>query len=58
MGAEEIRQKLLPRFREMTADRVEKISTALLQLERGTASGGAAARSWRASSTRSRARPG
>jgi two-component system, chemotaxis family, sensor kinase CheA len=38
MGAEEIRQKLLPRFREMTADRVEKISTALLQLERGTAS--------------------
>ncbi len=39
MGAEEIRQKLLPRFREMTADRVEKISSALLQLERGTASG-------------------
>lgn len=39
MGAEEIRQKLLPRFRETTADRVEKISSALLQLERGTASG-------------------
>jgi two-component system, chemotaxis family, sensor kinase CheA len=33
--AEEIRQKLLPRFREMTTDRVEKISSALLQLERG-----------------------
>jgi two-component system chemotaxis sensor kinase CheA len=39
MGAEEIRQKLLPRFRETTADRVEKISSVLLQLERGTASG-------------------
>jgi two-component system chemotaxis sensor kinase CheA/two-component system sensor histidine kinase and response regulator WspE len=38
MGAEEIRQKLLPRFRETTADRVEKISTTLLQLERGAAS--------------------
>jgi two-component system chemotaxis sensor kinase CheA/two-component system sensor histidine kinase and response regulator WspE len=33
--SEEIRQKLLPRFRETTADRVEKISTALLELERG-----------------------
>jgi two-component system chemotaxis sensor kinase CheA/two-component system sensor histidine kinase and response regulator WspE len=39
MGAEEIRQKLLPRFREMTADRVEKVSSALLQLERGAAGG-------------------
>src|SRR5512141_1010933 len=37
--SEEIRQKLLPRFRETTADRVEKISAALLELERGTASG-------------------
>ena len=35
--SEEIRQKLLPRFRETTADRVEKISTALLELERGSA---------------------
>ena len=35
--SEEIRQKLLPRFRETTADRVEKISTALLELERGAA---------------------
>jgi two-component system chemotaxis sensor kinase CheA/two-component system sensor histidine kinase and response regulator WspE len=35
MANEEIRQKLLPRFREMTGDRVEKISTALLELERG-----------------------
>src|SRR5512143_2007773 len=33
--SEEIRQKLLPRFRETTADRVEKISAALLALERG-----------------------
>ncbi len=33
--SEEIRQKLLPRFRETTADRVEKISSALLELERG-----------------------
>ena len=32
--SEEIRQKLLPRFRETTADRVEKISAALLELER------------------------
>jgi two-component system chemotaxis sensor kinase CheA len=36
--SEEIRQKLLPRFRETTADRVEKISAALLELERGSAS--------------------
>src|SRR5512133_1569603 len=35
--SEEIRQKLLPRFRETTADRVEKISAALLELERGAA---------------------
>src|SRR5512134_3643615 len=35
--SEEIRQKLLPRFRETTADRVEKISAALLELERGNA---------------------
>src|SRR6266508_2974602 len=35
--SEEIRQKLLPRFRETTADRVEKISNALLELERGGA---------------------
>lgn len=34
--SEEIRQKLLPRFRETTADRVEKISAALLELERGS----------------------
>jgi len=34
--AEEIRQKLLPRFREMTTDRVEKISSCLLELERGS----------------------
>src|SRR5512142_2913413 len=33
--SEEIRQKLLPRFRETTADRVEKIASALLELERG-----------------------
>jgi two-component system chemotaxis sensor kinase CheA/two-component system sensor histidine kinase and response regulator WspE len=33
--SEEIRQKLLPRFRETTADRVEKISGALLAMERG-----------------------
>jgi len=37
MANEEIRQKLLPRFREMTGDRVEKISTALLEIERGAA---------------------
>lgn len=35
--SEEIRAKLLPRFREMTVDRVEKISGALLELERGAA---------------------
>jgi two-component system chemotaxis sensor kinase CheA len=35
--SEEIRQKLLPRFRETTADRVEKISAALLEMERGAA---------------------
>ncbi|HET7823919.1 MAG TPA: ATP-binding protein, partial [Anaeromyxobacter sp.] len=35
--SEEIRQKLLPRFRETTADRVEKISAALLAVERGAA---------------------
>jgi two-component system chemotaxis sensor kinase CheA len=35
--SEEIRQKLLPRFRETTADRVEKISSALLEVERGAA---------------------
>jgi two-component system chemotaxis sensor kinase CheA/two-component system sensor histidine kinase and response regulator WspE len=34
--ADEIRQKLLPRFREMTTDRVEKISSALVELEKGT----------------------
>jgi two-component system chemotaxis sensor kinase CheA/two-component system sensor histidine kinase and response regulator WspE len=39
MPSEEIRQKLLPRFREMTADRVEKISSALLALERSDAGG-------------------
>ncbi len=39
MSTEEIRQKLLPRFREMTADRVEKVTAVLLQLERGAASG-------------------
>jgi two-component system chemotaxis sensor kinase CheA/two-component system sensor histidine kinase and response regulator WspE len=33
--AEEIRQKLLPRFREMTTDRVEKISSALEELGKG-----------------------
>src|SRR5512138_3384525 len=33
--SEEIRQKLLPRFRETTADRVEKISAALLEVEHG-----------------------
>jgi len=35
--SEEIRQKLLPRFRETTVDRVEKISESLLALERGQA---------------------
>jgi two-component system chemotaxis sensor kinase CheA/two-component system sensor histidine kinase and response regulator WspE len=33
--SEEIRQKLLPRFRETTLDRVEKVSESLLALERG-----------------------
>ncbi|HVO19479.1 MAG TPA: response regulator [Anaeromyxobacter sp.] len=33
----DIRQKLMPRFRETTADRVERISAALLALERGKA---------------------
>ncbi len=37
--SEEIRHKLLPRFRETTADRVEKISSALLALERGDGTG-------------------
>ncbi len=37
--SEEIRQKLLPRFRETTLDRVEKISEALLALERGERGG-------------------
>jgi len=32
---EDIRQQLLGKFREVTADRVEKISTGLLALERG-----------------------
>jgi len=35
--AEEIRQKLLPRFRETTTDRVERISSVLLELEKGAA---------------------
>ena len=35
--SEEIRQKLLPRFRETTLDRVEKISESLLAVERGGA---------------------
>jgi two-component system chemotaxis sensor kinase CheA len=35
MGAEEIRQKLLGKFREVTQDRVEKLSTSLMALERG-----------------------
>ncbi|MFO0583174.1 MAG: response regulator [Anaeromyxobacter sp.] len=37
-ASDEIRQKLLPRFRETTADRLERISAQLLALERGTAS--------------------
>ena len=37
MPTEDIRQKLLPRFRETTADRVEKISGVLLAIERGAA---------------------
>src|SRR5574341_1827423 len=35
MGAEEIRQKLLGKFREVTQDRVEKLSASLRALERG-----------------------
>ena len=35
--SEEIRQKMLPRFRETTADRVERISAQLLDWERGRA---------------------
>jgi two-component system chemotaxis sensor kinase CheA/two-component system sensor histidine kinase and response regulator WspE len=41
MGTDEIRQKLLGKFREVTADRIEKISGQLLELERG---GGAEAK--------------
>jgi two-component system chemotaxis sensor kinase CheA/two-component system sensor histidine kinase and response regulator WspE len=37
MATEDVRQKLLPRFREVTADRVERISAFLLELERGAA---------------------
>lgn len=37
MPAEDIRQKLLPRFRDTTTDRVEKISSVLLAIERGSA---------------------
>ena len=37
MATEDIRQKLLPRFRETTADRVERISALLLEWERGAA---------------------
>jgi two-component system chemotaxis sensor kinase CheA/two-component system sensor histidine kinase and response regulator WspE len=33
--SEELRKKLLPKFRETTADRIEKIQTALLDLEKG-----------------------
>ena len=39
MAHEDIRQKLLPRFRETTADRVDKISAALLTLERASGDG-------------------
>lgn len=35
MPHEDLRQRLMPRFRETTADRVERISGALLELERG-----------------------
>ena len=35
MAHEDIRQKLLPRFRETTADRIEKISTEALPAEPG-----------------------
>jgi two-component system chemotaxis sensor kinase CheA/two-component system sensor histidine kinase and response regulator WspE len=34
--SEELRKKLLPKFRETTADRIEKIQGALLDLEKGT----------------------
>jgi two-component system chemotaxis sensor kinase CheA/two-component system sensor histidine kinase and response regulator WspE len=34
MGAEEIRKKLLGKFREVTADRLERISSGLLELEK------------------------
>jgi two-component system chemotaxis sensor kinase CheA/two-component system sensor histidine kinase and response regulator WspE len=34
--SEELRKKLLPKFRETTADRIEKIQAALLDLEKGT----------------------
>ncbi len=37
MPAEEIRRQLLGKFRDVTADRVEKISSSLLELERGAA---------------------
>ena len=37
MATEDIRQKLLPRFRETTVDRVERISALLLEWERGAA---------------------
>ena len=33
MGAEEIRQKLLGKFREVTQDRVEKLSASLPALD-------------------------
>ena len=43
MGSQDdIRQKLLGKFREVTADRVEKISAGLLALERGQAGEAAA----------------
>jgi two-component system chemotaxis sensor kinase CheA/two-component system sensor histidine kinase and response regulator WspE len=34
--SEDLRKKLLPKFRETTADRIEKIQGALLDLEKGT----------------------
>jgi two-component system chemotaxis sensor kinase CheA/two-component system sensor histidine kinase and response regulator WspE len=36
--SEELRKKLLPKFRETTADRIEKIQGALLDLEKGKGS--------------------
>ncbi|MGB8932817.1 MAG: Hpt domain-containing protein, partial [Anaeromyxobacteraceae bacterium] len=33
--SEDLRKKLLPKFRETTADRIEKIQAALLDLEKG-----------------------